>query len=201
MPRVTESAVGSSSLAERKRQLVRDDLTDAALTLLTTRGFEETTVDQIAAAAGVSRRTFFRYFRSKEDVVVEFRGDWGAVLRAELAVRPAEETPAQAVRGTLVSFGGHHDAGKARALTLSTLTVTTPALFARYLERQAHWRAQLTEELTARAGATTGLRPALTVAVGFAAFDTALAAWVADAGARTLRSRVEEAFDLVKVTC
>ncbi|WP_199439991.1 TetR family transcriptional regulator [Umezawaea beigongshangensis] len=198
-----ESAVGSASLAERKRQLVRDDLTDAALTLLATRGFEETTVEEIVAVAGVSRRTFFRYFRSKEDVVVEHRGDWGAVLRAELAVRPAGETPAQAVRGTLVRFGGHHDAGDARALALSTLTVTTPALFARYLERQAHWRAQLTEELAARAGAApaTDLRSALTVAVGFAAFDTALSAWVADGGARTLRGRVEEAFDLVKTTC
>ncbi len=63
MPRV--------SLAERKRQLVRDELTEAALKLLAFQGFEATTIDQMAAAAGLSRRTFFRYFQSKEDVIIE----------------------------------------------------------------------------------------------------------------------------------
>jgi len=62
------------------------------------RGFEETTIDQIAAAAGVSRRTFFRYFKTKEDVIIEFLSEVGHLVPAALAARPAEETPLVALR-------------------------------------------------------------------------------------------------------
>jgi len=89
------------SLAERKRQLVRDQLGVAALHLLAGQGYEETTVEQIVAAAGVSRRTFFRYFKSKEDVIVESVGDLGSAIRAELAARPARESPQAAIRAAL----------------------------------------------------------------------------------------------------
>ncbi|MFC7471624.1 TetR family transcriptional regulator [Actinomadura keratinilytica] len=53
------------SLAQRKRQLVADELTEAALQLLALSGFDGVTVDEIVAAAGVSKRTFFRYFASR----------------------------------------------------------------------------------------------------------------------------------------
>ena len=59
------------SLQERKQELVRAELFNAAWQLFGERGYEATTVAQIAAAAGVSRRTFFRYYASKEDVLVE----------------------------------------------------------------------------------------------------------------------------------
>src|SRR5260221_13721428 len=92
------------SLVERKRQLVRDELTEAALKLLAFQGFEATTIDQLAAAAGASRRTFFRYFQSKEDVIIEFLDDLGRQLRAALPAQPASERPALAVRNPLRLF-------------------------------------------------------------------------------------------------
>src|ERR1035437_5759799 len=61
----------SASLKLRKQQVVRDALSAAAERLFLSQGFEETTVEQIALAAGVSRRTFFRYYKSKEDVMVD----------------------------------------------------------------------------------------------------------------------------------
>src|SRR5881275_2025178 len=72
--------------------------------LFTDRGFDATTVDDIAAAAGIGRRTFFRYFASKNDVV------WGrfteglADLRAVLAAGPHDRPVADALRDAIVSF-------------------------------------------------------------------------------------------------
>ncbi len=72
-------------LAERKRRAIRGELSEVALALLTDRKFESLTIDEIAAAAGVSRRTFFRYFTSKEDVVFAFLDQWAVRLAAPLA--------------------------------------------------------------------------------------------------------------------
>ncbi len=96
---MTPSRAGT--LAQRKRQLVADELTQAALGLLAREGFDAVTVDEIAAAAGVSKRTFFRYFASKEDVVVQFLAGMGADMRTELAGRPVEEPPSTALRHTV----------------------------------------------------------------------------------------------------
>jgi len=92
------------TMADRKRQLVRDELSAAALKLLAYQGFEDTTIDQIVAAAGVSRRTFFRYFKSKEDVIIEFLGDLGSWLRQELAARPPDEPAPVALRNAVRIF-------------------------------------------------------------------------------------------------
>src|SRR5215207_7180855 len=129
------------TLAERKRQLVRDELTEAALKLLAFQGFEETTIDQIVAAAGVSRRTFFRYFRSKEDVIIEFLGHLGTKLSHALAARPASEKPSVALREAFAVFTDTYHHNPEKSIRLARLTLRTPALMARYLERQTQWRA------------------------------------------------------------
>jgi AcrR family transcriptional regulator len=167
------------SLHERKRQLVRDELTEAALQLLAFQGFEETTIDQMAAAAGVSRRTFFRYFQSKEDVIIEFLSDLGRKLSDGLSARPATEPPAVALQNTLRVFTDTFWEHPEKSQRLARAMVSTPALLARYLERQVTWRADLTTELAARMRADPAdLRPAVLVGVAFAAFDTALIRWV-----------------------
>ncbi|MBG0827898.1 TetR family transcriptional regulator [Planomonospora sp. ID67723] len=187
------------SLAERKRQLVRDELTEAALKLLAFQGFDKTTIDQITAAAGVSRRTFFRYFQSKEDVVIEFIGDLGHRLHTELAARPADEAPATAVRNVLTAFTEGFREHTEKSLCLTRLTLRTDALLGRYLERQVRWRADMTAELARRMGVDPGsdMRPALIVATAFGAFDTALTAWVAGEAADDLKTIVNHAFDLL----
>jgi len=151
-----------ASLAHRKRQLVRDELTEAALKLLAFKGFEETTIDQIAAAAGVSRRTFFRYFQSKEDVVIEFLGHVGEQLRAALAARTAKEEPAAAVRQALSVFIDVCAEYPEKSIRLTCLILNTPALTARYLERQLEWKSGIGAELAKRMRARDGdLRPVI----------------------------------------
>jgi len=186
------------SLVERKRQLVRDELTDAALKLLAYQGFEETTIDQMAAAAGVSRRTFFRYFQSKEDVIIEFLSDLGRRLSQGLLARPPAEPPAVAVQQTLRVFTDTFLEHPDKSRRLTRVTVTTPALLARYLERQVSWKDTLSTELAGRMGVdpAVDLRPAVLVATAFAAFDTALVRWVATDTGGDLDALVETCFGL-----
>jgi len=116
------------SLAERKRQLVRDQLGEAALRLLASQGYEETTVEQIVAAAGVSRRTFFRYFKSKEDVIVGSVGDLSATIRAELAARPEQENPQSAIRAALAVAVEQLASEPEKSVPIIRLLFDTPAL-------------------------------------------------------------------------
>jgi AcrR family transcriptional regulator len=83
--------VESPSLRERTRLAVRQQLLDAALALFVERGYEETTVDQIAAAAGMSKRSFFRYFGSKEDVILGRYERLGEEFVEALRARPLNE--------------------------------------------------------------------------------------------------------------
>ncbi|WP_442809601.1 TetR family transcriptional regulator [Streptomyces sp. SR27] len=172
-------AVAPASLAQRKRQLVATELTEAALQLLALKGFDAVTVDEIATTAGVSKRTFFRYFASKEDVVVQFLAGMGADMRAGLAARPAGERPSEAllhaVSVPLTACGDHAE----RALPVVRLILRTPALLARLLEHQARWREELTAELGERLGRDprTDLRPRLAAGMALAAFDAVLHRW------------------------
>jgi AcrR family transcriptional regulator len=185
------------SLAERKRQLVRDELAEAALQLLARQGYVNTTVEHIVAAAGVSRRTFFRHFQSKEDVLVQFLSDLGARMCAEIAARPAGEAPPVALRETLMVFVQDFQVHPEKALALTRLIFDTPALRARYVERQDRWRGDLAAELARRTGAADDdLRPALTAAAALAALDVALAHWVSGGGTGDVCAVVDKALQI-----
>ncbi|MFG2334162.1 TetR family transcriptional regulator [Streptomyces sp. NPDC048604] len=186
-------------MAQRKRLLVTSELTEAALQLLARKGFDGVTVDEIAAAAGVSKRTFFRYFGSKEEVVVRFLTEMGTDVRAALAERPADEPPSvallHAVRVPLDTCGEHTD----RALGVVQLILRTPALLARFLERQAQWRDDLAEELARRLGLDTGtdLYPHLAAGMALTAYDTVLRRWSDSDGADDPAELVARAFAVI----
>ena len=91
-----ESGPGSRRAAAQRLQM-RQDLTAAAMELFATQGYEETTVDQIAAAAGVARRTFFRYFRSKEEAIFPDHDDTLVRVADLLASADTEEHPLDVV--------------------------------------------------------------------------------------------------------
>ncbi|WP_326800412.1 TetR family transcriptional regulator [Streptomyces sp. NBC_01808] len=183
-------------MAQRKRQLVADELSEAALQLLASKGFDAVTVDAIAATAGVSKRTFFRYFASKEDVVVHFLAGLGTGMRAALAARPGGERPSAALRQTvwtaLATFADQSD----RALRVVRLVLATPALRARLLEHQDRWRDDLAAELARRLGPAPGtdLYPQLAAGMALGAFDTVLRRWSGTDGAEDLAGLTDRAF-------
>ncbi|MFB6836646.1 TetR family transcriptional regulator [Streptomyces sp. NPDC056361] len=170
-----------TSLAQRKRQLVASELTEAALQLFAHKGFDAVTVDEVATTVGVSKRTFFRYFASKDDVVVQFLAGMGADMREGLAARPAGERPSEAllhaVSVPLAACGDHAE----RVLPVVRLILRTPSLLARFLEHQAQWREELTGELGSRLGLDpeADLYPRLAAGMALTAFDAVLRRWSA----------------------
>jgi AcrR family transcriptional regulator len=123
----------SPGLRERKKAKTRAAIQAAALHLFESQGYQATTVDQIAEMAEVSQSTFFRYFPSKEDVVLLDRYD--PLLLAALVAQPAELSPIAALRRTLRSvLGGLPAEELERERQRAMLVVSVPELRARALD-------------------------------------------------------------------
>src|SRR5262245_38100444 len=125
---VGTSGAGGTGLRARKGLATREALSWAALRLAAERGLERVRVDEIAAAAGVSTRTYNNYFASKEEaicaLVVERARRVGAALRA----RPADEPLGQAiVRAVVEEYAGDAEPDKDEAVRMR-LVITAPAL-------------------------------------------------------------------------
>jgi AcrR family transcriptional regulator len=118
----------AEGLRERNKLRRREQITDAALRLFGERGFDGATIDDIAAAAEVSRRTFFRYFARKEDVVLDWKRRTSEELRAALVARPPEESPLQAVHAALATVAAGYGARPDLTLGLMRLFESGPAL-------------------------------------------------------------------------
>jgi AcrR family transcriptional regulator len=86
------------SIHLKKQEFVRHEIWVAAMEMFSSVGYDETTIDQIAVKANVSRRTFFRYFSSKEDVMAAAMKGYGAALVRTLHEQPAESSPYEAAR-------------------------------------------------------------------------------------------------------
>src|SRR6478672_13157082 len=86
---------------QRKKQLTKDALIAAALELFAAKTYDHTAVHEITDAVDVSERTFFRYFASKEDLVLSFIAEGATAFAEALAARPAQEEPLAAARNAL----------------------------------------------------------------------------------------------------
>ena len=154
-----------------------------ALEMFATRGFEETTVDDIATALGVGRRTVFRYFASKNDIVW---GDFDRVLerlRADLEDQGDDVAVIDAIAAAAVSSNRYPADQQPDLRARMTLITTVPALQAHSMLRYADWRAVIAEYAAHRRGETAA--DLIPQALGFAALGASMAAfsvWVRDGG-------------------
>jgi AcrR family transcriptional regulator len=166
------------SLKTRKRQVVRDALSAAALELFLTHGFEAVTVGEIAQAAGVSRRTYFRYYKSKEDVMVEHLDRDGERLLTELAARPLDEPPLLAIRNALIPAIEHGLEEPDLVRDAIRLLRETSALRRALMERRNRFEERTAALMVQRLG-TTGEdnTPMLLAFLTRALNDTAFNAW------------------------
>lgn len=136
----------------RKRVTSRAELEEAAFGLFAARGFDATTVDEIAASAGIGRRTFFRYFPSKNDI------PWGAFeqeldrMRITLKACPLEVPLMDAIRLALIDFNQVAPAQVPLHRRRMELILRVPTLLAHSTIRFAAWRAVVAEFTAERTG-------------------------------------------------
>jgi AcrR family transcriptional regulator len=184
----------ATGLRERNKLRRREQITEAALRLFAQRGFDGTTIDEIAAAADVSRRTFFRYFARKEDVILDWKRRTADELRDALAARPAQEAPLDAVHRALATVAAGYSAQPDLTLGLMRLFESGPELPAGS-DYQA-WDAVLTDGIAERLGVDP-LRdptPRLVATVGFAVLTATVQSWGESGGRRDLLALLDDGF-------
>lgn len=135
------------NLRERKKERTRESLADAALELFLSRGYDGTTVEDIVATAGVSRRTFFRYFPSKEAVFFTNTDDRFEVFEAYVEAHRAEVGMWRAVGDGLLALVGTYERDRPAALAWRRVLMSSDVLVAHDLRRDARWEARIAEFL------------------------------------------------------
>lgn len=174
------------------------ELSHVALTLFLERGFDETTIEDIVAAAGIGRRTFFRYFASKNDL------PWGEFdtllsgMRSHLAAIPVDMALADALRIAIIEFNRFPAEELPYHRDRMRLLLNVPTLLAHSTLRYTAWRQVVAEYVAARRGEPVDALEPQTIA--WACLGLCLAAyeqWLAHEDADLLRL-LADAFDQVE---
>ncbi|MGY6653707.1 TetR family transcriptional regulator [Amycolatopsis sp. TRM77291] len=189
----------SEGLRERARRVVRAEIAEIAIDLFTRQGFENTTVDQIARAAGMTKRSFFRYFPTKEDVVFDGVDLTGEDVVADIAARPADEDPWDSLHHV---FRARQDDIQASEQVLVTLRLieATPALVGRLHQRRAEWRRRVSDALKDGRGAEIDAYTAdLLTNTATAVLDAVSSHWVRSGGKSDRRRLLDQGFTQVHV--
>jgi AcrR family transcriptional regulator len=185
-----------TGLRERKRQLTLERIAETGLKLFIENGYEATTLDAIAAASGISRRTFFYYLKSKEDVLLAHEsGDIPRVLRPTFLEQSPDQRPIDAARKTFLTLASRYQSRESlladRILrSTETLRLRKDALLVRMEEVLAEAMYDLWPDRQ---------RPALRLAAMMAmgALRCAKENWRQDNAAHPLTHYLDEAFDLL----
>lgn len=186
------------SLRERTRRAVQGELLEVAQGLFVEHGYEAVTIEQIAAAAGMSKRSFFRYFASKDALVLGKYDRQGEAFADALAARPAGEAPWESLRRMfdgVVEYISDPDKAR-RAAELDRVINASETLRAGYLERMQRAQRLIVDVLAQRtAGRFSEPAAAALVAAAFAALSTAHAH--AARGGTALAAAVDEAMTAI----
>ena len=187
---------------ERARRAMRAELAMLAQDLFAAKGYEQTTIDDLVAAAGISRRTFFRYFTSKEDLVLGKYDAWSQMLVEALAARPADEPVWESLRRAFdVVVEYFEDATLAeRSLAMEKVIHDNPALSAGELERISRVQSELAELVGARTGrrAATDPRPMVVAGAALACVVAAKDVWITADRGRPFGALLDEAMGALK---
>jgi AcrR family transcriptional regulator len=192
-----ETPAAPLGLRERKKQQTRERIRREAYRLFAEHGYEATTVDQIAEAAEVSPSTFFRYFPTKEDVVLQ--DEYDPALAAAVRSRPADEPIVEAVLNSLKGPVGEMIQQDRDDLLLRTrISFTDPAIRARTVAEQERSERAIAEIIAERAGRdASDLEVRCAAAAIIAVFTTLVRHWVEGDGREDLAALYERHLPLL----
>lgn len=185
---------------------MREEIVAVALDLFAATNYEATTVDDIATAAGISRRTFFRYFASKDEVVLGKFEQLGAAFVEGFGQRPPDEDVWTSLRRSFDVTAGYFDDPqlRSRSETIEAILARTPALAAAQLEKVSRSQEDLVRAVASRiAGTDAGtdaadLQARVVVGAAFACLAAARTSWVRAAGERPFAEVLDEAMDALR---
>jgi len=182
----------SEGLRDRKRRQTRQRIVDAGLTLFQQKGVEATTLDEIAAAAEISRRSFFSYFGSKEEVVMAWQDGAREALEAAIKTSAPGHTPLEATRLAILQLApllATHS-----FVELDRLMRSTPTLKAR---KQVHFEEQERALAQTLAELWPDLDPArlkATAMLAMGCLRLSIEAWLADGGTASIEPFLAQSF-------
>jgi AcrR family transcriptional regulator len=180
-------------LRERKKRRTRLAIQDAAVELFAADGFEAVTVERIAQQAEVAPATVYRYFPTKEDIVVW--DDHGADVAAFLARRDAHEPLIEMLGAVLTELLPNAAASDERLLARTQLVFATPAILARFRERREDVIRAFVAYIARRRGVRDDdVEVELAVRCMFEAFYVATDRWQRERGKHPLGQHAEQAF-------
>lgn len=188
-----ETIPNAEGRRERKQRETRRRIAEVGLQLFLSNGYDTTTLDQIANAAGISRRSFFSYFKSKDDLVLAWQDEGWASMWAELATVSSERTPLDAVQEVLVKHASRYEAEEMQAIdrvmrASETLLARKPAVYLKQEEAMYETLRQVWTDPVRY----PGLRVLAMASVG--ALRLTIDAWSKQTGSRSTASFLEEAF-------
>ncbi|MFD0773327.1 TetR family transcriptional regulator [Streptomonospora algeriensis] len=179
---------------ERKKARTRERIQGEALRLFGEQGYDGTTVTQIAAAAGVSHTTFFRYFPTKEDVVLA--DEYDPLIEAALRSRPESEDLVERVRNAIAEgLAAVYAADRDALLARVQLLLSAPALRTRLWEQTQSTQALLERSLAGTDDpAAVPMRVRVVASACLAVLTTAITTWGGEGGRAELPELVDDAF-------
>jgi AcrR family transcriptional regulator len=189
----------SDGLRERKKAETRRALSSAALRLADEHGPDGMTVEAVAEAAGVSPRTFFNYFSSKEDAIMGVNPTDSSDLLADLLARPEGEPALEALRQMALATAVRFEAQADELWARHQLTLRYPSLAVRRAARYSEVERSLAEEIARRTHLDVDhdAYPSLVVATALAAIRVAMTVWQERARPGPLVVLIAATFDQV----
>ncbi|PSL01528.1 TetR family transcriptional regulator [Haloactinopolyspora alba] len=187
-----------NALRERGRRAVRSELSELAVAMFAEHGFDQTTVDDIARAAGMSKRSFFRYFESKEDAVLGAVAVMGEQVADDVRSRPPEEDTWESLCHVVRAWQDRIDGSVQRVAELR-LVEQTPVLQARYQQRREEARKLISAAVRDRAAERLdALTADLLTAAAASALEAAQREWLRSGGSADRAELLDRALSIVR---
>lgn len=181
-----------SSLQQKKQQAVRDSLWEAAMQLFAEKGFEQTTVEEIALAAGISRRSFFRYFDSKNDLMAHGIMNYAESLTQVIRSFPPKMPLREVFRETVLEVA-KQSAALPRTRKVMEIAARSAAAREAQLSRMSELQEQVAQAYAARSAKKDSLTPGILAGLTLSVLSVTFRAWFRN-GEQDISSTAKQVF-------